>query len=187
MRHHDDAAPQAVGGRRGGLGAGGGLELVLACDMVVAGETARFGVPEVKRGLVPAAGAALRLPGRVPQALALEMLLTGEPIEAPRAAKIGLVNRVTRAGGAREGALALAQKIAENGPLAVLRTKQIASAAADWGAEEGWKCQQPFIDEVFASEDAAEGRVPSRRNASLSGVAGEGQRPCSQAARRPSP
>ncbi|MGW5974638.1 crotonase/enoyl-CoA hydratase family protein [Streptomyces sp. NPDC055186] len=135
----------------------GGLELVLACDMVVAGETARFGVPEVKRGLVPAAGAALRLPGRVPRALALEMLLTGEPIEAPRAAKIGLVNRVTRAGGALEGALALAQRIAENGPLAVLRTKQIANAAADWGTEEGWKLQQPFVDEVFASEDAAEG------------------------------
>src|SRR5437763_10206349 len=83
----------------------GGFELLLACDLVVAAETARFGVPEVKRSLVAAGGAALQLPRRVPFALALEMLLTGDPLPAPRAAELGLVNRLTPEGGALDGAL----------------------------------------------------------------------------------
>src|SRR3954453_23790502 len=73
----------------------GGFELLLACDLVVAADTARFGVPEVKRSLVAAGGAALLLPKRVPLAVALEMLMTGEPINAERAAEVGLVNRLT--------------------------------------------------------------------------------------------
>jgi enoyl-CoA hydratase len=135
----------------------GGFELLLACDLVVAAETARFGVPEVKRSLVAAGGAALQLPRRVPYALALELLLTGEPLAAPRAAAIGLVNRVTPEGGALTGALELAATIASNGPLAVAATKAIARGSADWTFEEGWRRQAELVGPVFASEDAREG------------------------------
>jgi enoyl-CoA hydratase len=135
----------------------GGFELLLACDLVVAAETARFGVPEVKRSLVAAGGAALLLPKRVPYALALELLLTGEPLSAARAAEIGLVNRLTSEGGALAGALELAATIAENGPLAVAATKAVARATVDWSFEEGWRQQGELIDPVFSSEDAREG------------------------------
>jgi enoyl-CoA hydratase len=135
----------------------GGFELLLACDLVVAAETARFGVPEVKRSLVAAGGAALQLPRRIPFAVALEMLLTGEPLDAPRAAQLGLVNRVTAEGGALDGALALAATIAANGPLAVAATKQIARSSADWTLEQGWTEQDRLVQPVFGSEDAREG------------------------------
>jgi enoyl-CoA hydratase len=135
----------------------GGFELLLACDLVVAAETARFGVPEVKRSLVAAGGAALQLPRRIPFAVALEMLLTGEPLDAPRAAQLGLVNRVTAEGGALGGALALAATIAANGPLAVAATKQIARSSADWTLEQGWTEQDRLVQPVFGSEDAREG------------------------------
>ena len=135
----------------------GGFELLLACDLVVAAETARFGVPEVKRSLVAAGGGALMLPRRMPFAVALEMLLTGDPLTAPRAAEVGLVNRITPEGGALDGALALAATIAANGPLAVAATKAIARAASDWTLDEGWRSQAELIAPVFASEDAREG------------------------------
>ena len=135
----------------------GGFELLLACDLVVAAETARFGVPEVKRGLVAAGGAAFLLARRIPQALALEYLLTGDPIPAPRAAEIGLVNRVTPEGGALEGALALAEAIAANGPLAVAVTKQVARSTFDWTLEQGWAENSALTLPVFTSQDAAEG------------------------------
>jgi enoyl-CoA hydratase len=135
----------------------GGFELTLACDLVVAAETARFGVPEVKRGLIAGAGAALLLARRIPQALALELLLTGDPISAQRAADIGLVNRLSREGGALEAALELAGTIAANGPLAVAVTKQIARSATDWSAEEAWAHQDELMQPVFTSEDAIEG------------------------------
>ncbi|MGY1704674.1 crotonase/enoyl-CoA hydratase family protein [Geodermatophilus sp. SYSU D00697] len=135
----------------------GGFELLLACDLVVAAETARFGVPEVKRSLVAAGGAALQLPKRLPLPLALEMLLTGDPIDAARAAAVGLVNRLTQEGGALDGALALAATIAANGPLAVAATKQIARGSADWTSEEGWARQDELVAPVFTSEDAREG------------------------------
>jgi enoyl-CoA hydratase len=135
----------------------GGFELLLACDLVVAAETARFGVPEVKRSLVAGAGAALLLPRRVPFAIALELLLTGDPLPAPRAAEIGLVNRITPEGGALEGALALAAVIAENGPLAVAATKAIARGSSDWTFDEGWSKQAELMAPVFGSEDAREG------------------------------
>jgi enoyl-CoA hydratase len=135
----------------------GGFELLLACDLVVAGDSARFGVPEVKRSLVAAAGAAILLPGRMPFALALEMLLTGEPIDAARAAQVGLVNRVVAAGGALDAAVELAGVIAENGPLAVAATKQVARGARDWTFEEAWRQQGAIITPVFTSEDAREG------------------------------
>lgn len=135
----------------------GGFELLLACDLVVAARTARFGVPEVKRALVAGGGAALLLPRRVPFALALELLLTGEPIDAARAAEIGLVNRLTDEGGALDVALALAEVVAANGPLAVAATKEIARASADWTVADGWGRQAEIVAPVFASADAREG------------------------------
>lgn len=135
----------------------GGFELLLACDLVIAARTAKFGVPEVRRSLVAAAGGALLLPQRVPPAIAMEMLITGEPITAERAAEIGLINRLTPEGGALGGALELAAQIAENGPLAVAATKRVARSATDWSRAEGWQQQKKIIDPVFASEDAREG------------------------------
>lgn len=138
----------------------GGFELLLACDLVVAAQTAKFGLPEVKRALVARAGGALLLPHRVPPALALELLLTGEPINASRAAEIGLVNRLVAEGGALTGALELAEKIAANGPLAVAVTKRIARAA--WLPEEAWENQAAIVKPVFASDDAREGATAFR-------------------------
>src|SRR6476660_6014574 len=135
----------------------GGFELLLACDLIVAAENARFGVPEVKRSLVAAGGAALQLPRRVPFNVALEMLLTGDPLTAARAAEVGLVNRLTPEGGALTGALELAATIAANGPLAVVASKAIARGAGDWTNASGWSEQAALIAPVFASEDAREG------------------------------
>jgi enoyl-CoA hydratase len=135
----------------------GGFELLLACDLVVAAETAKFGVPEVKRSLVAGAGGAFLLPRRVPFAIALELLLTGDPLTASRAAEIGLVNRLTAEGGALDGALELAAAIAGNGPLAVAATKAIARRSADWTFEQGWREQAALMAPVFGSEDAREG------------------------------
>jgi enoyl-CoA hydratase len=135
----------------------GGFELMLACDLVVAGESSKFGVPEVKRALVAGGGAALLLPRRIPFAVAMELLLTGERISAKRAAELGLVNRLVPDGGALEGALRLAELIAANGPLAVAVTKQIARAQADWTVTEGWQRQAELYKQVFDSADAREG------------------------------
>jgi enoyl-CoA hydratase len=135
----------------------GGFELLLACDLVVAAKTAKFGVPEVKRSLVAAGGAAVHLPRRIPPAIALELLLTGDPLLAERAAHIGLVNRVTEEGGALDGALELAGTIAANGPLAVAATKAVAQQTVDWTLEDMWANQAAITNPVFASEDAKEG------------------------------
>jgi len=135
----------------------GGFELVLACDLVVAGRGARFGVPEVKRSLVAAGGAALLLPQRVPRAVALELLLTGDPIDAERAAAVGLVNRVVGDGTALDAAVELAGVIAANGPLAVAATKQVVQSAPTWSPEELWARQEEVVRPVFMSEDAREG------------------------------
>ena len=135
----------------------GGFELLLACDLVVAGASARFGVPEVTRSLVAGAGAALLLAQRVPRALALELLLTGDPIGAARAAEIGLVNRVTDDGKALDEAVGLATRIAANAPLAVMATKQIAHHGGDWPAAERWDEQARLMRPVFTSADAREG------------------------------
>ena len=135
----------------------GGFELLLACDLVVAGASTRFGVPEVKSALVAGAGAALLLAQRIPRALALELLLTGDPIDAARAAQIGLVNHVVADGEALPEAIALAERIAANGPLAVIATKQIASGGGDWPAEQRWEEMAALIGPVFTSADAREG------------------------------
>jgi enoyl-CoA hydratase len=140
-----------------GWAVAGGFELLLACDLVVAARTAKLGVPEVKRALIAGGGAAMLLPRRVPFAIALELLLTGDPIDAERAATVGLVNQVVDEGQALGAAVALAERIAENGPLAVAVTKQIARASGDWTLEQGWKEQADLMTPVFGSEDAREG------------------------------
>jgi enoyl-CoA hydratase len=140
-----------------GYALAGGFELMLACDLVVAANGSKFGVPEVKRALVAGGGAALLLPTRIPFAAAMELLLTGEQITAARAAELGLVNRLVPDGTALDGAIALAELVAANGPLAVAVTKQIARAQADWTVEEGWQRQEELFKPVFESADAREG------------------------------
>lgn len=140
-----------------GFAFAGGFELMLACDMVVAAEDAKLGVPEVKRALVPGGGGALLLSRRIPRAIALELLLTGDHITSERAAALGLVNRITASGSALDGALELAAAISANGPLAVAVTKQIATSATDWSWREGWDRQNELMMPVFDSEDAREG------------------------------
>jgi enoyl-CoA hydratase len=135
----------------------GGFELLLACDLVTAGRSARFGVPEVKRGLLAVGGGAFLLARRVPQAIALEMLLTGDPIDASRAMAVGLVNRVVDDGSALEAARQLAASIASNGPFALAVTKQIARTTNDWTLNDGWREQGRLAAPVFASDDAREG------------------------------
>jgi len=140
-----------------GFAFGGGFEIVLACDLVTAGNSAQFGLPEVRRGLAARGGGAFRLPRRLPQALAMEVLMTGAPLSAARAAQFGLVNRVVDDGGALAAALELAQLIAANAPMSIRATKQVAVESADWTLAESFARQRPYLDPVFSSEDAQEG------------------------------
>jgi enoyl-CoA hydratase len=140
-----------------GYALAGGCELVLSCDMVVAGTGARFGVPEVKRGLVPAAGGLFRLPARIPYQVAMELILTGNFVDAARAHELGLVNRLIDDGGALEAARALSAEIAANGPLAVRVGKEVVARAVDWPATEAFTRQSELVEPVMTSEDAKEG------------------------------
>ncbi|MFJ9174363.1 crotonase/enoyl-CoA hydratase family protein [Streptomyces sp. NPDC102360] len=140
-----------------GYALAGGCEIALACDMVVAAGDAKFGIPEVKRGLVAAAGGLLRLPRRIPYSVALEIALTGDFLDAERAHTYGLVNRVTEPGAALDGALALARSIAANGPLAVRATKEIVANAPNWPADEEWQRMREIAGPVMTSDDAREG------------------------------
>ena len=140
-----------------GFAVAGGLEVALACDLLVASRDARLAIPEVKRSLVAAGGALRRLPQRLPLGVALEMALTGDPISAERGYELGLVNRLTEPGGAVDAALELAAAIAKNGPLALDATKEIVYRQRDWSDAEFWDEQGKISDPVFASEDAREG------------------------------
>ena len=142
-----------------GYALAGGFELMLACDLTVAGDSARFGIPEVKRGLVAAAGGLVRLPRVAPYRVAMEMALTGEFIDAARAYELGLVNRVVAAGEALEGAMTLARAIVANGPLATAASKQVIRDSASWPEDELWARQHAITRPIFASEDAREGAV----------------------------
>jgi enoyl-CoA hydratase len=140
-----------------GYALAGGCEMALACDMIVAARDAKFGLPETKRALVAGAGGLLRLPQRIPRAIAMEYALTGEHFGAEAAHGWGLVNRLTEPGAALAGALELARAIGANGPLAVRTTKQIVSGAPDWPVEERWARQDELMRPVMASDDAREG------------------------------
>jgi enoyl-CoA hydratase len=140
-----------------GFAVAGGLEVALGCDLIVAARGARLGIPEVKRSLVAAGGALLRLPRRMPYHLAMELALTGDPLPAERFHELGVVNRLADPGQALEAALELAARIAPNGPLAVDASKRILQQSPDWPAAEMWARQHNLSDPVFDSEDAREG------------------------------
>ncbi|MBH0777970.1 crotonase/enoyl-CoA hydratase family protein [Nocardia bovistercoris] len=140
-----------------GFALAGGTELVLATDLVVAAKDATFGVPEVKRGLVAGGGALLRLWRRIPYQKALELSLTGDSFTAEEAANWGFVNVLAEPGQALEQALALADRITANGPIAVAVTKEVIVKASEWSAEEMWQKQMELIGPVFGTDDAKEG------------------------------
>jgi enoyl-CoA hydratase len=140
-----------------GFAVAGGLEVALACDLIVASRGARLGIPEVKRSLVASGGGLMRLPRTLPRNVAMELALTGEPIDAERAHELGLVNRLTEPGGALEAALELAETIAANGPLALRATKRILAESADWPDGEFFARQRDIAGPVMSSEDAREG------------------------------
>jgi enoyl-CoA hydratase len=135
----------------------GGFEIVLACDLVVAAEGATFGIPEAKRGLFAAAGGLIRLPKRVPLALATELAITGDPIDAARAFQLGLVNRVVPTGEVLDAALALAARVAENAPLAVRNALTMVREAGDLDDDAAWERSNQLALEVFRSKDSIEG------------------------------
>jgi enoyl-CoA hydratase len=140
-----------------GYALAGGFELALACDMIVASSEAKFGLPEVKRGLVAGAGGLLRLPRRIPYHAAMELALSGEHYPASRLAELGLVNRLTSPGEALAEARELATKIAANAPLALAATKRVIVESADWDSSEQFEKQGEIINPVFVSKDAMEG------------------------------
>lgn len=140
-----------------GYALAGGFEIALACDMIVAAEDVKLGLPEVKRGLVAAGGGLMRLPQRVPYHLAMEWALTGAMITAEQAHQVSLVNRLTPKGGALEAALELGRAIAANGPLAVRASKQVIVEAPEWGRAEMFDKQREITLPVRESEDAREG------------------------------
>jgi len=148
--------PKPVIGAANATAVAGGFELLMNCDLIVASEQARFGVPEVKRGLFPAGGGVM-LPARIPLAVALELGLTGEQIDAARAYQLGLVNRVVPPDQVLPAALELAAKISENGPLGVQVTKQLMRSCMVNGIEATYKLQEQLHEKVFKSEDAMEG------------------------------
>ena len=139
-----------------GYALAGGLELMIACDLVVASTGAKFGIPEVKRGLIAAAGGVMMLPDQIPERIAMELALTGDFIDAARAYELGLINRITD-GEALVAAKELAASIVANGPLAVRVSKQVIKQSRGWPMDERYTRQTQLIAPVFISEDAREG------------------------------
>ncbi|HEY0508687.1 MAG TPA: crotonase/enoyl-CoA hydratase family protein [Blastococcus sp.] len=143
-----------------GAAVGGGTEIVLASDLVVASETATFGLPEVQRGLVAGAGGAFRIVEQLPLRVGMEILLTGDPIDARRALELNLVNRVVSAEQLLDAALALAEKIASNAPLSVQASKKIALGLVDGdrpAERTGWENTREASRMTAGSQDAIEG------------------------------
>jgi enoyl-CoA hydratase len=142
-----------------GYALAGGFEIVLSCDLIVASETAKFGLPEVRRGLAAGAGGLLRLPSRVPYHLAMEIVLTGEHFPAERLHQAGLVNRLVGAGQALDAARELAARVALGAPLALAASKRVIVESADWPAGMAFKKQGEVLGPVFTSVDATEGAI----------------------------
>jgi enoyl-CoA hydratase len=141
-----------------GFAIAGGLELALTCDLLVAAREAKLGIREVKVGLFAAGGGVFRLPNRVGFAKAMEMALTGDSITAAEAHELGMVSELTEPGGAVDAAIVLAERIAQNAPLAVAASKQLVRAASQgYDEDELWKMQEPLMGKVFSSNDAKEG------------------------------
>lgn len=142
-----------------GYALAGGTELALATDLIVASKDSAFGIPEVKRGLVAGGGGLLRLPQRIPSAIAMELALTGDNLPAERAHTLGLVNVLAEPGKALDEAITLAEKIAANGPLAVAATKRIIVESRGWSPQNMFTEQNKLLAPVFASNDAKEGAI----------------------------
>ena len=140
-----------------GYALAGGFEAVLACDLLVAANNAKFGLPEVKRGLAAAAGGLLRLPRVIPQRIAMEMALTGDMFSAEQLAGYGLINRLVEPGKALEAALELAAKIAANAPLSVTASKRVIVEQRDWPSETMFAQQEAITGHILRSDDAREG------------------------------
>ncbi len=140
-----------------GFALAGGMEVALACDLIVAAKGARMGIPEASRSLIAAGGALLRLPRRMPYHVVMELALTGDPMPADRFYEFGVVNRLAEPGSAVDVALELAARLAKNGPLALIGSKQILQEQFDWRSAEMWEKQGEISGPVFASEDAKEG------------------------------
>jgi enoyl-CoA hydratase len=140
-----------------GYALAGGFEAALACDLIVASTSACFALPEVKRGIVAAAGGLMRLPRRIPYHIAMQCALTGDTISAERAAQFGLVNELVEPGQALDTAMELAHRILGNSPLAVAVSKRVVSESGDWSSAEMFHRQAPIVGPVFGSEDAGEG------------------------------
>jgi enoyl-CoA hydratase len=140
-----------------GFAVAGGMEIALACDLIVAAKGAKMGIPEAKRSLVAAGGALLRLPRRMPYHVVMELALTGDPFPAERFHELGVVNALAEPGSAVDVALELAARLAKNGPLALVASKQILQEQFDWSTAEMWEKQAAISGPVFASEDAKEG------------------------------
>jgi enoyl-CoA hydratase len=140
-----------------GFALAGGMEIALACDLIIAAKGARMGIPEAKRSLVAAGGALLRMPRRMPYHVVMELALTGDPLPAERFHDFGLVNRLAEPGSAVEVALELAGALAKNGPLALMATKQVLQEQFDWSSSDMWDKQSAIVGPVFVSEDAREG------------------------------
>lgn len=142
-----------------GFALAGGFEIALACDLIVASEEARFGLPEVKRGLVANAGGLVRLPRQLPYRIALQLVLTGEMMEAPALAQFGLINRLTAPGAVLQEAKRLAAEIAANAPLALAASKRVMQESQDWPRDELFARQNLITAPVIQSTDAQEGAV----------------------------
>ena len=140
-----------------GYAVAGGLELALCCDLIIATTASKLGLPEVKRGLVAVGGGLFRLPKRIPYHVVMELALTGETLPAERFLQLGLVNKVVPEGQALSAALELAQRIAQNGPLAIAATKQILAKAYEWKEEDAWREQRTVASRALTSKDAIEG------------------------------
>jgi len=140
-----------------GYAVAGGLELALACDIIIAASDCQVGIPEVRHSIVAAGGGLLRLPHRIPYHVAMEMALTGALVQADRGFQLGLINRVVEPGTALASASAMGAEIARNGPLAVATTKAIVTAAVDWTEAEAWDRQRELAAPALNSSEAKEG------------------------------
>ena len=140
-----------------GYAVGGGFELCLACDLIVAARTAKFGLPEVRHNLVALGGGLFRLPRRIPYHIAMELALTGEFRDAEFFHRLGIVNRMTDQGEALSEAIKFAERLLVNGPTALSATKEIIQRAPDWTEEEAWREQLTIARRALESEDRKEG------------------------------
>jgi enoyl-CoA hydratase len=142
-----------------GAALAGGFEILISCDMVVAADHAKFGIPEASRGLVAGGGGLIRLPKLVPLAVAYEMALTADPIDATRAYELGLVNRVVPGDRVLDEAIALAERIAKNAPLAVRTSKDVMKRSRELSEEQSWQLNTEAFGPIARSADAIEGAV----------------------------